>query len=435
LAENLAVEFEQTILAQRLMNLDAKWADEVVFPYYEGLSIRNLAHTIMKLLESRPSSARLGSAPLDKRLWEPYWGTTKRVILFISDGLGWRLLQEVMAADAITAQVVADLVGDGTLTPITSVTPSTTAAALPSIWTGASPAATGMVGTRLFLREFSLLADMLHYWPVVGKHRAEILEEWGLDFASFMPIETLAEALNEYAVPTTVLLEKSLFGSGLSRIMHRGIRQAVRHFGYTDLWITLRELLRATRGQKCLVHVYWAAVDGISHLYGTAAEQSITEVRRQLTDLRDMLLLENGIGDGHTLLMFAADHGHSPVPDYINVMDHKPLADTLRSGLGGDGRFAHLYLRHDSRSQAIDYIQTRLAKRALAFDPADALKAGLFGSETPHPETPARLGDLTVLMREGAVIADRASSQWTTVSRHAGMSKREMLVPLIMRLL
>jgi len=63
LAENLAVEFEQTILAQRLMNLDAKWADEVVFPYYEGLSIRNLAHTIMKLLESRPSSARLGSAP------------------------------------------------------------------------------------------------------------------------------------------------------------------------------------------------------------------------------------------------------------------------------------------------------------------------------------------------------------------------------------
>jgi hypothetical protein len=45
----LAAALEQAILEHRLMPISSAWADEIVFPYYDGLSIRNLAHTVVRL--------------------------------------------------------------------------------------------------------------------------------------------------------------------------------------------------------------------------------------------------------------------------------------------------------------------------------------------------------------------------------------------------
>lgn len=430
--DSLATVLEQTIRAHRPFEVSAPWADEIVFPAYDGLSIRNLAHTVVRLLDGKPSQAWLGSSPLDGRLWEHLWGQAKRVVLFLSDGLGWRFLNEIIAADPEAAQIVADLTGSGTLVPITSIAPSTTAAALPCLWTGAAPAATGMIGSKVFLRELGMLVDLLHYKPATGRHRAEVIEEWGFDFNTFVPLQTLGEALTERLIPSYVLLEKSLYGSGLSRLMHRGVQSVTRHYGYTDLWITLRNLLRQTRGERCFVSVYWAAVDSISHLHGTVSEASITEVRRQLGDLRDTLAAD-GVADGRTLFMFAADHGHTPVPDHITIADHAPLAEALRCAPGGEGRFAHFYLRHDYRAQAAEYIQSCLGDRFACLVPSEALAAGLFGPELPYAETAPRLGDLTVIARQGWTIGDRPRGTMAALSRHGGLSDQEMLVPLLLR--
>ncbi len=433
--EPLATTLEQTILGHRPMTIDSPWADELVFPCYDGLSIRNLAHTVVRLLDGKTSGGTLGTAPLDGRLWEHLQGDIRRVVLFITDGLGWRLLNEVIAEDAATAQAVADLVGEsGTLTPITSIAPSTTAAALPCIWSGASPAATGMVGTRVLLREFGVLASLLHYRPLNGRHRNEALEEWGLDFDTFLPVPTLGETLAAHDIPAYVLLQNDLYGSGLSRVMHRGVRQAVRHYGYTDLWIELRNLLHKTRRNRCFVNIYWGAVDGISHLHGTVTEHSITEIRRQFTDLRDTLAAQ-GVGDGRTLFMLAADHGHTPVPDSVNVGECALVNEALRCGLGGEGRFTHLYLRDGYREPVAALLREQFGNKVAPLATTEALRAGLFGPETPYSESGPRLGDLTVLVRQGVVVDDRPRRQNGSLSRHGGLTDREMLVPLLMRVL
>ena len=131
---------------------------------------------------------------------------------------------------------------------------------------------------------------MLHYVPVSGRHWSDVLEDWGLDMEIHARDHALGETPRHRRVPSYLLLQKDLLGSGLSRIMHRGIQHITRHFGYTDMWISLRNLLRQTRGTRCFVTVYWGAVDGISHLYGTVTEESITEIRRQLCDSRDVVL-------------------------------------------------------------------------------------------------------------------------------------------------
>lgn len=434
MTHTLAGTLEQNILAQRLFDVEVPWADEIVFPYYKGLSIRNLAHTVTRLLNGRAASARIGSAPLDGRLWEHLQEDVRRVVLFITDGLGWRLLQEIIAEDDATAQIVADLTGDGTLTPITSIAPSTTAAALPCIWTGTGPAGTGMIGTTLFLREFSTLVSMLHYRPIHGQHRSEVLEDWGLDFDTFLPPMTLAEVLNTWQIKTYLLQQKDLLGTGLSRLMHRGVKRPIRYYGYTDLWIALRDLLRNTRRERCFINIYWGAVDAVSHLYGTVTEHSITEIRRQLGDLRDTLAAKK-VGDKRTLFMLAADHGHTPITDALNLADHAPIMEGLRAGLGGDGRFAHLYLRAGHRDSVRDYVQEHCADQVAVIDPALALREGLFGPDEVYAETGPRLGDLSLLARDGVAITDRPLPTFAPMSRHAGLSAREMLVPLLMRVI
>lgn len=429
----LANTLEQTLLAHRLITVDVPWENEIVFPRYDGLSIRNVPHTALRLLDADPPAGFWGSAPLDARLWEGWTGQVQRVVVFITDGLGWRLLNEIMAEDDETAQTVADLLGEsGALVPLTSVAPSTTAVALPTLWTGAVPAATGMVGTTLFLREFDMLCNLLFFRPENGRHRREALEDWGLDFDEFLPVRTLGEWLRKRGIRAYLLMPKALYSSGLSRLIHRGIRRVARFSGYTDLWIGLRDLLHKTRRKRCLIGVYWDALDAISHLHGAVTEQAVTEVRRQLADLRAVLTTP-GVSDGRTLFLLVADHGHAAVTEHVVLSEHAPLAEALRCAPGGESRLAYLYLRHDYRPAVMDYIGAHLGDKVAAILPQEALAAGLFGPGAAHAETGPRLGDLVLVAREGVSIDLHAPRANASRSKHGGLSAREMLVPLLAR--
>jgi hypothetical protein len=67
--------------------------------------------------------------------------------------------------------------------------------------------------------------------------------------------------------------------------------------------------------------------------------------------------------------------------------------------------------------------------------PSEALGAGLFGPETPYSETGPRLGDLAVIARQGVTLGERPLKPGLPLSRHGGLSDREMLVPLLVRVL
>ena len=65
----------------------------------------------------------------------------------------------------------------------------------------------------------------------------------------------------------------------------------------------------------------------------------------------------------------------------------------------------------------------------------DGSRERVSSPKAPHTETGPRLGDLTLVAREGVVIEDRSRAGSVSVSRHGGLSAREMLVPLVMRVL
>ncbi len=423
-----AQELETVILNNRLLDLDVDWRDEMLFPHYGGLSLLNVAHTIID---------RLGvpaEAPLNPAVWGGVAPDAQRIVLILSDGLGYKLLQELATEDAELADAIAEITDGRGFVPLTSIAPTTTAVALPTLWTTRPSGESGMVGTLMFLREISGLANILFFKPGVGSMPNGSLRKWGIRGEDFVTTPTIADRLNQHDVETQLLLDYNLLDTGLSLILHRGVTKKEIHAGKSDFWLRAADVLRQTVGKRCYLNFYWPSVDTLSHIYGMKNAYIVNEVREQIFALRD-LMRDASVQDGQTLVMFIADHGHVDAPNVIKLHEHphgKPIYDAMYSSFGGEARFSYLHLRNGMQEQVIDIVREHFADELVAVPSAQAIGAGLFGTTTVNPEVPYRVGDVILLSRQGSRIND-GRRDLHSVSIHGGFSEREMLVPFMYR--
>lgn len=424
---------EARIRANRLMSLPVAWQDEVIFPAFDGLSILNASATL---------GAALGvetGQPLDSAVWqaESPLGKVDRAVLIISDGLGYKWLNRLIAEDPVIAALVDDLSGGRAPVPLTSIAPSTTAVALPTLYSASPPAVHGMLGTVMNLYPLGTLVDMLRMSSVIGGGMGNIAP-WGIDPGGLIQGEMLPEKLTKAGVPVHLVIERGLMGSGISTVLHRGIGHFHGFVKFSDWGMRLRVALKQTAGQRALIVSYWDGVDGLSHAYGAHSDEVRNEVRTQLTVIRDALARPEG-RDGRTLVMLLADHGHHDAPnllDFRQTEAGRAIFGAMRGIYSGDQRFAYLHLRDGMRPQVEDALRAHYADSLAWFTPSDALAAGVFGRGTAHDHFAQRTGDLIITPRLGTKLSyllDPTDPRMvgSHVSVHAGLSDWEMLVPLL----
>ncbi len=432
-----AQRFDAQIRQNRLLQTHAPWDDELIYPaYVHKLTLRNVAQTVAALLGvSLPSAAPLPDA---------VWGAdtppdVDRVVLFVMDGLGYDYLQRVRTSQpAIDRAITALTDGRGPL-PLTSVAPSTTAVALTTLHTGHAPAAHGMLGSAMALRDYSTVGSMLSYRPYVGKHSRDAFYEWGLTADDFVRTNGLAEYLAVAGIPTHILLQGNLLGSGLSNILHRGVPRENwhSHSGYADFALRVRDVLRQTAGQRCYVNLYWAGIDTLSHRYGADSEYVRLELETQLSALAG-LLDDPTLQDGRTLFMLLADHGHADAPNQINLRNDpqtQAIYTALAFGITGDARLPILHVRDGQRDVIKAAIDSHYADVLTYVDSATALQSGLYGdrAETANvdQQTHHRIGEMLLLPRAGTTVQDPSTTLFQLTSWHGGLSSAEMRVPFL----
>lgn len=430
---------EARLRATHLLDLPVPWADELVYPAYAGLSLRNIPHTVAALL----GAPLPGSTPLDAAVWgdEAPDGTAladqvERVVVVLTDGLAYRWLVQFMQEDPALADLVGTVTGGRGPVPLTSISPSTTSAALSTLWTGATPAAHGMTGYRVYLREIAMLAIPLFFRPALGNQPNGSLEAYGLNPETFLPVPSLIDHLAAAGVPSYAFLRNDFINTGLSRIIHRGLppEGGIPHVNHADMWLRLRELLTRTAGQRCYVNVYWEGVDTISHAYGSGNDYVRAEVRDQMAGLAQVLT-DPAVQDGRTLVLITADHGHYDAPRTIDFQREEraaPIWNAMQGLVSGEQRLGFLHLRAGQRQTVIDCVEGEFADVLTWIDPAEALAAGLFGPEPPCDETIHRLGDLILIPRLGTRVDDGVQPPGhPLISVHGGLSDWEMLTPLL----
>lgn len=394
---------------------------EFTLPAYDGRSIANIPATVAAILQT-PFD---GLPPLAAELWQPIARGAKRVVVLTLDAFGWNLLQAEAANLAHLAQK-AGVVGQ-----LTSVFPSTTVAALSSLWTGVAPAQHGMLGLTLFFPEFAASTEMIRFTPVFG-HHPNALVEAGLAPETFLHWPGLAEQLARHGVPTYSCKGREIVDSALSKMHGRGVAADFGAISFADMLTQMADLLHEKAGEPLYLFAYWPTIDGLSHyrLWDSAATRA--EARTLFHQIaHEFLNRLTAVARQDTLLFITADHGQVATPDLIFLEDHPRLQEMLFMRPAGEHRVAYLYAKHGRTADIMAYLQTHLSHAMVAVRSVDALTAGLFGPE-PHTAVALdRLGDVIVMMRGGYKLLTRAHEKLARQMRggHASLTPAEMLAP------
>ncbi|MFQ6117360.1 MAG: alkaline phosphatase family protein [Candidatus Bipolaricaulia bacterium] len=380
-------------------------------------SLVNLPATILKIFGREPPHP-----PLEELF--PYLGGVRRVVLLVIDALGWEQLRPLLEDGS---SVFSRLANEGRLCQITSVFPSTTTAALSTLATGLAPAEHGMLGFRLYLKEFGLVAHMIRLSPE-GIRRFDMLLELGLVPRRFFPAKSIYELLAP-DVRSYTLLKLAFRRSGLSHLLYRG-SQVIPHVGSSDMCVQMRKLLEQNPDGPLFIGAYWDGIDAIGHLYGPTAEELAAELRQLSLSLEEFLNRLSPQAAKDTLLLVTADHGQVEVreEEMFSITRHPRLYRSLLLPPTGDFRATYLHLRQGKLARTKQYLK-RYQDRLIVLDSEEALDGGLFGTSPVRDGWRPRIGDLILLPRRRGFIF-YPYDDFLLKGYHGGLSPGEMWVPL-----
>jgi hypothetical protein len=401
-----------------------------IAPYYDGCSLVNIPASICHWL----GVPGFGAPPLKEEILNLHPQNYKHVILLVVDGLGLNTLEDTLRRSQSDSNLAVwgEMADEGALAPLTSTVPSTTATALASFWTGRPSAEHGVVGFEVWLKEYGMIANMIYHNPASFNGDIGSLYKAGFNPETFLPVPTLGPHLVRNSVRPYAFQHHSIANSGLSTMMLPGVK-SYPFRSLRNCWVGVGDLLDTRPDESNYIYVYWGDLDDHSHRFGPEDPRVALELAsfsRQLgVFLQDQ---RKKARQGDTLLLITADHGHIPTPRRIEyeLRNHPDLMDCLVMMPSGEARLPYAYLRPGREADFMNYLEKTWSGQFKSAPSERAIQAGLFGARGIYEKLPDRVGDFVVFPQKGAYWWF-GSRDNPLLGRHGGVSRTEMLIPLL----
>lgn len=338
-----------------------------------------------------------------------WFAPARSAIVMLVDGLG--------AHNLATRRGHARFLGSvgGRKDVARTVFPSTTAAALTSLLTGAEPGSHGIVGYRTRIPGTDIAPNQLHGW-----------ETDSLDPLTWQRRTPLFALRADAGLRSFVVSRPSYTGTGFTEATLRGAE-----FASSD---DIDERVRlaadlAARHPGSLTYLYAPELDTAGHRDGWESDRWTDALER--VDAAARRLAESV--DQRTGVVVTADHGMVDVPAHKHVLlrEGDPLLEGVAL-IGGEPRMLHLYT-HAGRADAVAALWRETeAARAWVLTRDEAIAAGLFGDV--DAEVRPRIGDVLVAARgRFAYYDDREPDKrpQRMVGQHGSLTDEERTVPLL----
>ncbi|MCL2489453.1 MAG: alkaline phosphatase family protein [Propionibacteriaceae bacterium] len=328
-------------------------------------------------------------------------GTQPSVVVLI-DGLGSLNLDD----DPSLAPTLTSL----PRTELQAGLPSTTAASITSLLTGAETAQHGLVGFAFRTRPGFAMNTILWDDPSFVPEAAQ-------------PVPTWFERLGAEGLPSAVMVPAAFANSGLTRAILRGADfVGIEH---ESDWMAQAAQVADVVKTHPLTYFYIRSLDHTGHARGWRS----SAWRRQLRRIDGCVgqLLET-LPTG-TALTITGDHGMVDVPPTHKVLiDDEPELAKGIDMVAGEARFRYLYT---GEPEAVaDRWTTWWGGRADVFTREQALP--LFGGTPPTPEVAKRFGDVVVAFHDDWVALTSARPREAQmIGMHGSITDQERLVPLL----
>lgn len=378
-------------------------------PDYDGGSILNLLASIIKAQGGRSPHPELSDLPrLNLRGF-------RHIIYLVIDGLGAEQLRDFLAAASRPAFFSRPR------RVLTAVWPATTAPAVTTFATGATPAEHGIIGWHMNLPDLGLVATIL---PAVTRTGVEVAPP-EFDLGAYLRIPSHLQTTRYRRV---LIAWRAIPRSRSSRAVGGWHRRLA--FG------SLRELevhllrFAYSRGRG-LAYAYWPGYDELCHEVGSKHPRA----RRHLLTLDRLLSrLARRLRHTDTALIVTADHGvvDTPAKHRVDLRSVPGLYGCLATLPSGDARLVHFFVRPAQQVRFLSIVRRHLGRAGVCVAGSDVLGAHLLGPGRQHPGLAGRLGDFVLVAREDYAFASSLPGMALkfNVANHGGMSAREVLVPM-----
>lgn len=400
------------------------FGDELVMPYYQGLSLVNLPATFTRLL----GLPGFGQPPLHETITEHLEGPYQKVVVLLVDALGYHSFRKILNTNP--GLVWRRHFESAVFSPITSICPSTTASALTTLWTGVGAAAHGIIGYEMWAKAFGMLINNILHSPASAKKDVGGLSRAGFDPAVFMNRPLLGPYLREHGVYPTTWIHSSIAHSGLSVMQMRDVK--LKPFvNEADLCVSLADTLNNQVGRREFVYIYYSDIDSLMHRYDMVDERVNLQFRAFSSIFEEGFLkrISPEVAK-ETLLILTADHGSIATPPYekYDLVNHPALTSRLVMQPTCEHRLPILYIKPGKVGEVQDYFAKTWPNDFILVDPEAVLEEGLFGAGPFVEGVHERLGDLIAISRGDAYLW-WSSSPNKMAARHGGLSPEEMLSP------
>jgi Type I phosphodiesterase / nucleotide pyrophosphatase len=420
------------ILAEIQRHIEDRAHGDVVYPCYESYCLSKLPSAVLALLGIPQPDHALFKLVQDTVAHRQF---PRQVVLILIDGFGWhqwlRYAERYDFFNRVTSR--------GIVAPITTVFPSTTAAALTTIHSGLTPQEHGLPEWWVYFDELDTIAASLPFTPLGARGRDKLLEA-GVKPSILFGGRTVYQTLAKAGVPSFTFIRDAYAHSAYSSVVHKG-SVTVPFITSSDMLVNLRRKIAEVSG-PAYFFVYWDAVDAIAHTYGPHTEQYHAELAG-FSYLLQRELIENipGHAAADILLLVTADHGH------INVVPRRTLYLNRMAGLveslevshagrrippWGSPRDVFLRVQEERLPEVVAWLTKRLAGKATVMTTAEALQRQLFGVGKLHKRFKHRVGNLLILPKHDHLIwfEHLKGKKFRLQGMHGGLRPDEMLIPL-----
>jgi hypothetical protein len=361
---------------------------EPVLPSYGGACVASVVPALLARKEGRgpailPDAAR----------------QARQVVLLVVDGLGWEQLQE----RASLAPHLVSMPGRA----ITSVAPTTTAAALTSITTGLAPAQHGVLGYRVHVGDGAVM-NVLRWRTPAGDARRLVPP------AGFQPRPAFS------GVPAAAVTRSEFGATGFTAAHLAGAR--IR--GWRVPSSIAVEVGAALRAGDRFVYAYYDGLDKVAHERGLgehfAAELEFVD--RLVAGLCDRL-------PAGAALVVTSDHGQVMVGEA--TIDLPPALAVDVALQSGEGRFRWLHVRPGALRRVVEAARSLYGELAWVLTREEVAQAGWFGGRL-RAGVERRLGDVALVARAPVAFNDPSDpGELMLKSRHGSLTPAEVWVPLL----